>query len=111
MSTIKVLKTGQEIDLNSDNIHKYWEPQGVFLEYGKKDPSTGSVFIVQEEVDRPFDGYAVNVDTKKGTGPVWVMFWKETVLKFGKRKQIPGKFNDKPFFSISLTHKDGIGLA
>lgn len=102
MTALTDLKTGRIIDLDDKTIHKYWKPQGVWHGY---------IFIMEEDFNMDYEGFAVNVKQEKG-GEQWVLFWKETVQKYGEFKDIvPGKFRDKPFIRMLVSKHDGIEQA
>jgi hypothetical protein len=88
---------GREIDLENNNIHKYWTVQGIVRD---------SVLVVEEVFDQDYDAFAVCIKPTPRGDTEWVMFYRETLKEWGVWKQIDGVCNDKIFISIALKHAD-----
>lgn len=92
-----LLNTNEVINIDSVDFHKYHKTQGVYQ---------NTVFVMAEEFEKEYDGYAVRHKTLEG-GEAVSYFTHETVQKYGVRSTIPGKFDGKEFIKISLAHRDG----
>lgn len=95
---ITLIETKDIIDIEGRDFHKYWSPQRLH--------NGTNVFIMQEEVDKEYEGYAVCYLDSLGEQD-WTFFWHDTILKHGVLTEVSGKFNNKPFYGINIAQQDG----
>lgn len=92
------LGVGLPLAVEGDAYHKYWRPQRVFR---------NSLFVMAEEFDKKYDGYAICYVHPQWNTQHWAFFWHDTVATHGVRDRLENHFNGKEFIRVPLSKRDG----